>query len=243
MLANSFKSIKPAYQLILKDKVSLLLALIPMVIGIFLYYFVGKSIYSSGISYGQGLIDQYISNGTFGQVLSFLVISILTIMMYFIVSWTFVIVLSLIASPFNDLLSSRIEKLLLNEKLPDFSSSLNKAISNFFQTILNEIKKIFFIVLLSLIAILLGYIPLLTPISVFVTVLLLAIGYVDYSWSRHSIEFKDCRKDIRKNLLSYSFGGGMFMVVVAIPLLNVIVPSLATSYFTILWVKNNESRD
>jgi CysZ protein len=240
LLINSFKAIGPAYKLILKDKVSLLLALIPVILGIALYAIAGKVFFSSALSYGNQYIEQYLSDGTFGQIVYYLVVSILTIMLYFIVNWTFVILLSLIASPFNDLLSSRIEKLVLGEDLPSFSSSFQGVLSNFLHTVLNEIKKIFFIVSLSLVAMFLGYIPILTPISVIVTVLLLAISYVDYSWSRNNIPFVNCRADVRKNFISYAFGGGIFMVIIAIPLLNIIVPSLATSYFTVLWVKNNE---
>jgi CysZ protein len=240
LLINSFKAIGPAYKLILKDKVSLLLALIPVVIGVTLYVVAGKAFFSMALSYGNQYIEQYLSNGAFGQIVYYLVVSILTIMLYFIVNWTFVILLSLIASPFNDLLSSRIEKLLAGEDLPNFSSSLKGVFDNFFHTVINELKKIFFIVTLSIVALLFGYIPFLTPISVFVTVLLLAVSYVDYSWARNNIPFHECRADVRKNVLSYTFGGGMFMVIIAIPLLNIIVPSLATSYFTVLWVKNNE---
>lgn len=240
MLANSFKAIGPAYKLILKDKISLLLALIPILIGILLYIVAGKAFFSSALSYGNQYIEQYLSDGTFGQIVYYLVVSILTIMLYFVVNWTFVIILSLIASPFNDLLSSRIEKLVKGDDLPNFSSSMQGVFKNFLSTIINEIKKISFVVILSILAMLLGYIPLLTPISVIVTVLLLAISYLDYSWSRNEIPFSICRADVRKNLISYIFGGGIFMTIIAIPLLNIIVPSLATSYFTVLWVKNNE---
>lgn len=243
MLVNAFTSFGPSYKLILKDKVSLLLASIPVVIGCALYYFLGRAFFSSALSWGNQYIEQYLSNGTFGQIVYYLVVSILTIMLYFIINWTFVLILALIASPFNDILSSRIEKLVLNEKLPSFAGSFEGVISKILPTLLNEIKKIFFIVSLSIIALLLGYIPLLTPFSVLVTVVLLAIGFIDYSWSRHGLNLSNCRKDLRKNLLSYIVGGGFFMILVAIPIVNIIVPSLATSYFTVLWVNNNEHRD
>lgn len=237
---NTFKSVGPSYKLILKDKYSVMLALVPVLIGILLYVFAGKAFYSSAITFGTQYIEQYLSDGTFGKIVYYLVVSILTIMLYFIVSWTFVLVLSLIASPFNDLLSGRIEKLLLGEELPSFGSSLKAEIKNIIPTLFNEVKKISLIIIFSILAVLLGYIPFLTPISVFVTAALLALGFVDYSWSRHGVSFKNCRKDMFKNIFSYAIGGGFFMVVVAIPLVNIIVPSLATSYFTVLWVKNNE---
>jgi uncharacterized protein involved in cysteine biosynthesis len=69
------------------------------------------------------------------------------------------------------------------------------------------------------------------------------MGFVDYSWSRHNIKFKDCLKDIRGHIFGYSLGGVFFFVLVSIPIINLIVSPLATSYFTLLWLENNEYRN
>lgn len=223
-----------------KDKISFLLVLIPILIGVLLYVCLGQFFFSSLIGYGQTYIEEHLSNGTFGKAIYFLLVGILTVTLYFIVNWTFVLVLSILASPFNDLLSERIEKNYYGENTPSIGESLNGFFSKMVHTILNEIKKVFFILILSVVAFLLGYFPIFTPISILITIILLGINYIDYSWARHDILFKDCKKDIRKNLLSYALGGGIFMLIVSIPVINIIVPSLATSYFTILWIKNNE---
>ena len=242
MLINAFKSIQPSYQLILKDKFSLLMVITPMIIGVLVYIFLGQAFLSQSIAYGDEIIQKYLSDSSFGKFLSIIITSILTILLFFIVNWTFVLFLSILASPFNDFLSQRIEKLAKESS----ASSDNSSFADFFKSIpgilFNEIKKVILILLLSLMAFILGYIPVLTPISVGITVLLLAISYLDYSWSRHDLSFKDCKSDIKKNFFSYLLGGGMFMVLVPIPIVNVIVPSLATSFFTVLWVKNNEHR-
>ena len=221
---------------------SFLLASIPVFIGIILYVFAGQFYFSSLIGYGQKYIESHLSGGTLGQVIYYLVVGILTITLYFIVNWTFVLVLSILASPFNDFLSERIEKRYKGEKLPTMGESFKGVFSKMAQTVLNEIKKVLLILVLSVIAFFIGYIPILTPISILITVILLSISYVDYSWSRHDISFRNCKMDIKKNLLSYAIGGGIFMMIVSIPIVNIIVPSLATSYFTILWIKNNEHR-
>lgn len=242
-MLNAFKAWRPAYKLIFKDKTSLLLALIPILMGIFLYSLLGHYFFSTLISMGQKYIETYLSSGTFGQFVYYLVVAVLTVALYFIVNWTFVLVLSIFAGPFNDLLSQRIEKIYHGEKLPTLGESFDGFLKGAFSTIFNEIKKVLLILFLSIFAMLLGYVPLLTPFSVIITVLLLAISYVDYSWSRHNIVFSDCRKDIRKNFLSYILGGGIFMMIVSVPIINILVPSFATSYFTILWMKNNEHRN
>ena len=240
MLINAFKSIQPSYQLILKDKFSLLMVITPMIIGVLVYIFLGQAFLSQSIAYGDEIIQKYLSDSSFGKFLSIIVTSILTILLFFIVNWTFVLFLSILASPFNDFLSQRIEKLTKESSTPTVNNSFADFIKSIPGILFNEIKKVILILVLSLIAFVLGYIPVLTPISVGITVLLLAISYLDYSWSRHELSFKDCKSDIKKNFFSYLLGGGMFMVLVPIPIVNVVVPSLATSFFTVLWVKNNE---
>lgn len=228
--------------MILKDKISLLFSIIPIMVGAILYIFLGREILSRGIQYGNDFVSQYLTNETVGGILSFLIASILSILLFFLVNWTFVLILSVIASPFNDLISARVEKKLRGEENLTVKESVGKLFQNFISTIFTEIKKVLVIIFLSLIALLFSYIPFLTPFSVGITVLLLAIGFVDYSWSRHDRKFSDCRKDVQKNFLSYLLGGGIFMIFVSIPFINIFVPPLATSYFTILWFENNERR-
>lgn len=242
-MKNALASFKIAAGLILKDKVNFLLALIPIVIGILIYVFLGNYIYESVMNGGKDLISQYVSEGTFGSVVYYIVATMLTVMLFFLVNWTFVLVVSLIASPFNDFMSLRIEKKLKGENLLSFSESFSTLGKNFFATWMNEIKKILFIVSLTLMSLLIGYIPLLTPVSILITVLLLSVGFLDFSWSRHELSFSYCLNDVRRNIFSYSFGGIFFFVLVSIPGLNLIVPPFGTSYFTVLWIKNNEDRN
>ena len=141
------------------------------------------------------------------------------------------------------MLSRRVEKISKGEQLESFSASFSIIGTTFIMTLGNEIKKILFILILSLVAFAFGYIPLLTPLSIFISVLLLAIGFIDYSWSRHNIPFKSCVGDLKKNILNYGFGGGFFFILISVPVINLIVSPWATSYFTLLWLENNESRN
>ena len=240
MLIEPFKSFAPAYKLILKDKTSLLLAMTPVLIGILLYFFAGRFFFSTTLDYGNQLIAQYTTNETVGSVTGIIVGSVLSIFFFFVINWTFVMVLAVLASPFNQVLSARIEKLHLGENTLNFQETMQGFSGKIFPTVLNEVKKIFLIVLLSFLGLIFSFIPLFIPISVGITILLLATEYIDYSWSRHDIKFRDCRRDLFKNIFGYGVGGAFFMVIISVPLLNIIVPSFATSYFTILWVNNNE---
>ena len=242
MIKNSLSAFKPSVHNIFKDKVNFILALIPIMIGVILYITLGAWVYGSLMDQGRALIEQYISEGALGSFVYYIVATIFTILLYFVINWTFVLIVTVMASPFNDLLSSRTEKKLRGEKLDSFTESMNIIGSTLIKTLFNEIKKVSFILVLSLISFVLGYVPLLTPFSLLITVLLLSVGFIDYSWSRHRISFASCVGDLRRNLISYGFGGTFFFILVSIPIVNLIVSPWATSYFTILWIKNNESR-
>lgn len=242
MSLKSISSFKEAFSLIVKDKVSLALALIPIVIGIIFFVFVGVGMFSSIHTLGSEYIADYLGTGTFGEIAKWIVSIILSVLLYFIINFTFVLLISIIASPFNDLLSSRIEKQMLGEELPSFSDSMKGSMSNLVKTIITESKKVTIILGISVMAALVGFIPFLSPISILLSAIVLSTEFIDFSWSRHNMEFKECRTEYRKNIFSYAFGGLFFMLLVSIPLINIIVPSYGTSYFTVLWVKNNDSR-
>jgi len=243
VLKNAIISFKPAVNTIYKDKTNLLFASAPVAIGLMLYYFLGTFVYGSVMNQAQVYINKFISAGAVGDVLYTIVMAILTVMLYFMISWTFVLVVSLVASPFNDILSARIEKQLDGQKLDSLPASFKVMMANFTKTIFVELKKISLIIFLSVIAFIIGFLPVLVPVSILITVILLAAQFIDYSWARNNIGFKSCVKDLTKNGLGYTLGGGFFFILVSIPIVNLLVPSLATSYFTILWVKNNKKSE
>jgi CysZ protein len=238
---NSLIVFKPSFQILFKDKVNLTLAFIPVFIGVVLYGLLGTWLFGTLVEQGTKWIEELSGSGAVGGVFTWILGAIFTVILYFVVSWTFVLIITILASPFNDMLSRRVEKISKGQELETFAASFAIIGSTFIMTLGNEIKKVSFILILSLVAFSLGYIPLLTPISILISVLLLAIGFVDYSWSRHNIPFKNCFSDVKKNIINYSFGGGFFFILVTIPIVNLIVSSWATSYFTLLWVRNNES--
>lgn len=201
------------------------------------------SFFSYASKEGTELIQAYLKDSTWGEYLYYLLVGILTVLMYFIINWTFVIVLSILASPFNEIVSSRVEKITKGEELTGLGQVFDGFFKGLFFTIINESKKLGLIFVLTFISLILSYIPLLTPISIFITAILLGVSYLDFNWSRHELPFKDCKKDLFKNIFSYGFGGGFFLILVSIPLINIIVPSWATCYFSLLWVKRNEDRN
>jgi CysZ protein len=240
MIKNAVTSFKPAFANIFRDKVNFILTAIPVLIGIILFILLGSWVYGDLMEQARLLVSEYVSEGAVGSVITYITMMVMTVLLYFVFSWTFVLIVAVISSPFNDVLSRRTEKILKGEELETLVESFSLVGKGFVSTIFNEIKKISFIILLSLISLAFSFIPLLTPISVFITVLLLAVQFVDYSWARHGLTFNSCFKDMKSNLVDYGLGGGFFFLLVSVPIINLIVPPVATSYFTILWVKNNE---
>ena len=242
MIKHSLTSFGPALRHLTKDKVNMVFALIPILCGLALYIFAGSWMYGTAMENGRALIDEYVSQGTWGSVVYYIVATIMVVLLFFIINWTFVLVVSIFASPFNDLISARIEKNERGEAQLDMKESFSRMMMKLAGTIFNEIKKVLFIIFLSLMAFVLSYIPILTPVGIFLTIVLLAIEFLDFSWSRHEWKFSQCLGDLKSNLIGYALGAGFFFLLVSIPLVNLVVPSLATSFFTTLWLKNNESR-
>ena len=116
----------------------------------------------SNVNFGNTYIEQYLGEGTLGQIVNWIVKIILSILLYYIVNLTFVLIVSIVASPFNDALSARIEKQVQEKSLPGFGYTLESAFSRFVKTIGTEIKKIVMILGISVIVIVMGFFPLLT---------------------------------------------------------------------------------
>lgn len=240
MFARTIQSFLPSFKLLWHDRVSTVLTLIPITMGLICYIYLGSTFFSTMMDWGQGVIQKNVSAGGFGTFLYYALGVFLAILTYFFVNFTFVLFISVIASPFNDLLSARVEKIHLKENLPSFAESFEGFGGKIFKTVFNELKKISFIIVLSILSFVMAYIPFLAPVSIFIAIVLLAIEFLDYSWSRREFSFLKCLRDLRKNILPYSIGGGFFFLLISIPVVNLLVPSYGTSFFTTLWIQNHE---
>ncbi len=234
------KSIKPAIKHLYSDKVNLIFTLIPLTIGLLLYYSLGSWFFTTFINKGEAYIKANISNGTGSSILYWILASLLTLVLYFVVSWTFVMVVSIVSSPFNDMISKRIEKKKKGEALDSMSKSFSNMFSKSLFVIFTEAKKLLFICSLTVLALLLNFFPILAPISFALSALLLATQFLDYSWSRNDLSFSECFKSLRSDFIPYTISGAGFMALISIPVINLIVPPLATSYFTDYFVEKTE---
>tara|TARA_R110002072_G_scaffold1989_5_gene16718 strand:- start:195041 stop:195817 length:777 start_codon:yes stop_codon:yes gene_type:complete len=240
-LKDVITSFKDTFRLYSRDKWILIISFIPVLIGIVLFAYFGTWFLSSLQTWGDGFIrDQFSSDTAQGFFMS-LLIGIITVAFFFIVNWTFVLVVSIVASPFNDIISSRAEKAFRGEEPLSIGASFSKSMSKVLFTVFNEIKKVSMIIFLSIIALIMGAVGFLAPVAYIISAFLMAIGFLDYSWSRHNLSFRDCLSDLKGSLLSYGLGGALFMILMGVPFVNLISLPFGVLYFTILFLKKVEN--
>jgi CysZ protein len=234
------KTFSQALKLITRDPVNLFLAVIPTAMALFLYFFVIAYIFKRADYFSLLIMDYMPSEKTAG-IVGIILTGILILFVFLVMSWTFVILVGLIASPFNSMLSSRIETMLAGKPV---SEDKNKTISDMMislgRTFKNEIKKLVFIALVAGFAFILNLFPLFYPVGLLLVAILFTVQFVDYSWSRHDLGFGECLADVLRNIIPYSVSGFLFLLLVSLPIINAFVPAMATSYFTVLWLKRQK---
>lgn len=234
---NMIKSFGESLRIMKSDKWIILFSLIPIIIGILLYYFLGQWLYGDVYDWGKELIASKVESGWL-SFLSGVFVAVLSIFFFFVINWTFVIVVSLFASPFNDLISSRTEKISQGQTPPDISDSIGRMMKRIAHTLINEIKKVVFILLMTILGFAFSFF--LPPVSLVISALLLAISFVDYSWSRHDLQFRKCVSDVRSSFIPYTASGALFLVMVGIPVVNLFALPYSVIYYTVLFSKNQK---
>lgn len=230
-MKRSVKAIHKSLSLLKEDKVILLLSFIPILIGLVAYYYLGNLIYVDLLDWGKNFVAEKISNSEWLSYISWIFTAILTVILYFLVSWTFVLFVSIIASPFNDIISGRIEKRLLGRPSPNFNSE--KFFKRVITVLINESKKILLIIFLSILSFVIGFF--FPPLAFIISALLLAISFLDYAWSRKDLSFGDCVVSLRRSFFTYLISGCAFMTLVSVPILNLFVLPFAVIYYSVLF--------
>jgi len=228
-------SFKNTFTFLRKDKILLFFSIIPAFIGISLYALVGHWIFNKFLSISRPLIDSHIQNQNLGVLFYYFIVAIFGFILFFIVNWTFFLAVSVISSPFNDLISARVELLSGGNPPEDWEKSWRKLTKRAFKIIFNEGKKVILILILTFMALILNFIPILAPISLVISAALMSVQFLDYNWSRHDMNVRSCLNDFRKNFLPYTVSGLAFSVLMTIPIVNLLFLPLAVIFYTNLW--------
>ncbi len=234
------KSLNLSVKLIFRDPINLVLSIIPSLLSLSLYVFLIVLI-SSNFSTFSHFVQSYIPHGEIAGWLGNIVGFLFIIFVILLMNWTYIILVGVISTPFNSVLSARIESHLSGEKLEtDRTKTLKEIFSQFFKMMRSEIFKLLFILSLTAISLALNLFPFFYPISLVLVSFLLAIQFLDYSWSRHDFHFMDCVRDLMKSFGVYGASGFFFLILMSIPFINSLVPAMATGHFTILWMNQQK---
>ena len=179
-----------------------------------------------GLGFFQELVMARIPQGDawYWLALNYFVVAVAVLVVLVLVFFTFAAVGSLLASPFNDLLSERCEILLTGE--PDgqpFSLALFLADTG--RTLVTEVKEISIFLIGMLLLMLLHLVPvvgiMLYPVlSVCWLAFFLVMEYTGYVFARKQMDFKAQRRVIFRHASAMAgFGLGLFCIL-AIPFLQ-----------------------
>ena len=213
------------------DKKIIMYSIIPVLIGFICYYFLGTFLFGELESLAKGYISNYVQVTGWGETLLQWVIGF---SIAIVINFTFFIFVSVIASPFNDLISERIEVIYeLDPEGITFSEMVKKIPA----TLFNELKKVLIIIFVSIINLIIGvFVP---PLAFILTGLLFAVSFVDYSWSRRELSPKQCISELKRGFLPFMLGGSAFMFFISVPIVNLFFLPVAVVFFTTL---NSEIR-
>ncbi len=216
------------------DKVLFILTIIPVLFGLILY--AGGFYYMMGFisAFKFGWLGGFLGlNSWLLSILSWILKLVFGILSYFLVNWTFVLFVSLVGCIFNEYISQRIEKLSKNQPIEPLGKVFTKMKSQVLFILINEAKKLSFIIFFTILAFVFGYI--LPPLSFLISFLLVAIQFVDYTWYRKSLSFSKCMLDVRRNIVHYSLSGALYFFLISIPIVNLFVPAIATGHFSLFF--------
>ena len=94
---------------------------------------------------------------------------------------------------------------------PSLELSFKETLKRLPKTLMNETKKISLIVVLSIVSLVLSFIPFMAIVSFFIQVVLLSVTFLDYYWSRKNLSVRECINDYRSNFL-FNFLSGLFFL-------------------------------
>ncbi len=154
--------------------------------------------------------------------------------------FTFSLAANLIGSPFNGLLSEKVENYLSGKALQN-PEGLGDIIACILPSIKSEFRKLLYFLLLAGAVFIVSLIPIVNIISPVLWILFLSwtlsLEYIAYPMENHKIFFSDVRACLRKRkILGLGFGAAA-MIATLIPLVNFLVMPAAVAGATAMWVE------
>jgi len=207
---------------IVRNRGLLLYVLLPSAINILVW----AAVFGMGLNYSFGLLDRLVPRGeVWYWTAVFIVLSVFFgLLLLLAIAYLFSLVGNILAAPFNDALSQRVEELIA-ESHAGQRFSLRAVLKEGRWAVIQEIKRIvLYLIVLGSLA-LLNFLPVVGAavhlmLSALATLLFLAVEYVSYTMDRRHLGLRPRFRIIGSNMgLMLGFGCGVF-VLLFIPLLN-----------------------
>lgn len=194
-----------------------------------------------GIDLFNHLLAQYLPQGDawYLALLYYLAWSVAALLTAVVVFFSFTVVGNLLASPFNELLSERIEGLVLGDG-PEKPFAVRVFLGETGRSMLTELKKQLFFIGGMLLLLLINLVPAFGPLAYAVlaplfTLFFLVIEYLGFVLTRKQVSLgRQQRYALGRPLLMAGFGSAVFCLL-AIPLLQFFCIPLAVCGATLLW--------
>jgi len=214
-------------------------------------FFINLIVFSSAVYFGldffNNTVVRYIPQGEawYWAILYYAAWILAVLVTAVLVFFLFTVVGNLIASPFNDLLSERVEEFLLGKEAGrpfSFKGFFREARS----TLATELKKMGLFLIGMVLLLFLNLIPVLGQLVYSVAALLftlffLVVEYLGYVFGRKNYSFRDQRLFIwRRKFLTLGFGTGV-LCMLAVPFLQFLCLPLAVLGATLLWCEDSQS--
>ncbi len=236
-MINLHRMLRQAILFQFRDKQILAMSIVPVIIsGLLLMLLGGWGFAEATANSRDWLLNFFSSNHWLLNSLLWMIGILVVLCFYFVSSFVFLLLVSLFSCLFSDLISARVEHLMIGENSYTFQQSFRESLSRLKRLVKNEVKKIFFILMIIAASIFFGMSAFLSPIAFYLTWSIAAIQFLDYSWCRHEMSFADCVNSFKEHWIMYPLLGLAMGALLALPFVGILFFSFSNIFFTVVFV-------
>ncbi|WXL24732.1 sulfate transporter CysZ [Ectopseudomonas mendocina] len=189
----------------------------------------------------SGWVDAFIpSLPTWLSFLEYVLWPLFVVLVMVMVFFTFTLLATLIAAPFNGFLSEKVEVVVRGkDDFPPFS--WGELVAMVPRTMGREMRKLAYFLPRAIPLLILTFIPVVNliaaPLWIIFGVWMMAIQYIDYPADNNKMSWQDMLAWLRANRWQSMSFGGMTYLALMIPGLNILMMPAAVAGATVFWVR------
>ena len=230
-----FEGVKLVRQKGLRQYVIIPIVINTLVLSIVMIY--GFSQYDAWLAFIRGLLPDWLS------FISSLIGFLAAVVIFALSVYGFSIIANIISSPFNSILSQKVEERLTGKIVTSEASLLLVMV----RSVTREISKLAYFLPRLLGLLVLSIIPGINALAPFAWILfgawMMTVQYVDYGADNNELGFRDLRRRLDGNVFQSLLFGIIVYFVIAIPLLNLFVIPVAVAGGTVFWVAHLKQKE